>query len=65
MLAGFRVNMVLSREFVLNPDIIMSPKLWGGGYIDFGEDPAGIGISVGVTLSCLHSILILIKIFMD
>ena len=37
------------------------PHLRGGSHIDFGEDPIGIGvgicIGIGVTLSCLHSIL--------
>ena len=23
----------------------MSPNLWGGGHIDFGTDPIGIGVS--------------------
>ena len=36
-------------------DIFMSPDLRGGWHIDFGADP--IGISIGVTLSCLHNIL--------
>ena len=38
---------------------IMSPNLWGGGSIDFGEDAVGVGIGIGVsvTLSCLHNIL--------
>ena len=36
---------------------IYVPYLWGGVHIDFGADPVVISISVGVTLSCLRSIL--------
>ena len=32
------------------------PHIRGGGHIVFGVDPVGVGISVSVTLSCLHNI---------
>ena len=35
----------------------MSPNLRAGGHIDFGEDDVGVGVNVGVTLSCRHNIL--------
>ena len=51
--------------FAIAPDkrqillVFMSPHrhLWGGGQLDFGADPVGIGIGVSMTLSCLHNIL--------
>ena len=27
------------------------------GHIDFGADPVGFGVYIGITLSCLHNIL--------
>ena len=33
----------------------MTPQLWGGGHIEFGMDPVGVG--VGMTISCLDNIL--------
>ena len=49
---------------------IYVPNLWGGGHIDFGTDPVGVGLGVSMTLSCLHNILctsswILNQIFVD
>ena len=35
--------------------IIMSPNLRGGGYIDFGADPVGVGVCVVVNFSLLHN----------
>ena len=32
------------------------PNRRGGGHIVFGADPVGVGVSVSVTLSCLHVI---------
>ena len=32
------------------------PHRRGGGHIVFGVDPVGVGVSVGVTLSCLYDI---------
>ena len=34
------------------------PPERGGTHIDFGADPVGVGVSVGVgvTLSCLHDV---------
>ena len=32
------------------------PHRRGGGHIVFGADPVGVGIGVGVMLSCLHDI---------
>ena len=32
------------------------PHRRGGGHIVFDADPVGVGVSVGVTLSCLHDI---------
>ena len=32
------------------------PHRRGRGHIVFGADPVGVGVSVGVTLSCLHDI---------
>ena len=53
----------------------MSPHLQGGGHIDLGADRVGIStgvsIGIGVTLSCLHNIMIceqvagFYQIFMD
>ena len=51
--------------FAIAPDkrqillVFMSPHrhLWGGGQLDFGADPLGIGIGISMTLSCLHNIL--------
>ena len=37
--------------------VFMSYHLWGVGHIDFGSDPVGIGVGIGMTLSCLHNIL--------
>ena len=37
--------------------IIMPPHLRGGRHSDFGTDLVGICFGVGMTLSCLHSIL--------
>ena len=40
---------------------VMSPHLSGGWHIDFSMDPFGVnicvGVSVAITLSCLHNIL--------
>ena len=33
------------------------PILRGGEHIDFGADPVGVRVGVGVTLSCLYNIL--------
>ena len=33
----------------------MSPYLWGGGHTDFGLDPIGAGVFVGMTLVCTIS----------
>ena len=35
---------------------IYIPHQEGGGHIVFGADPVDIGVSVSVTLSCLHNI---------
>ena len=39
--------------------LIMSPTPKGRGHIDFGANPVGVGLSVGIgiTLSCLHNML--------
>ena len=33
---------------------VMFPYLRGGEYTNFGADPAGVDVGVGVTLSCLY-----------
>ena len=32
------------------------PHQRGGGHIVFGADPVGVGVSISMTLSCLHDI---------
>ena len=49
----------LSCTFVPNFScFVMSPLLRGGGHTVFGADPVsiGVGISVDITLFCLHNI---------
>ena len=59
----------LSGETAISGETIHLKKgilLREGGHINFGADPFGVGIGIGMTLSCLHNILLdSYQIFMD
>ena len=52
----------IGRAFIFGPVRIKEtscdyvPHRREGGHIVFGADPVGVGVSVSVTLSCLHDI---------
>ena len=51
--------MTLTSGTFISPCTHYVPHRRGGGHIVFGADPVGVGVSVGVTLSCLHDISLL------
>ena len=56
----FKKSLKFTRPCLYKP-CIMFPNGRGGGHAAFGADPigmgVGVGVCVGVTLSCLHNIL--------